>query len=119
MFRTCSDCGGDVESRFTKDQLLTNIMFYWAPNSIASAARIYYEGRAENMGGRIPNPERIAVPTGVASFPKEIWMTPRSWVERAYNLIHWIEMPTGGHFASLEEPEMFVADVRSFFRLVR
>ena len=118
-FRTWSDCGGDLESRFPKDTLLTNIMFFWAPNSIASAARIYYEARAEGVGGRVPPPDRIPVPTGVAAFPKEVWMTPRSWVERAYNLVHWTEMPAGGHFAALEEPDRLLADIRAFFRKAR
>ena len=94
-------------------------MFYWAPNSIASAARIYYEARAEGVGGRVPNPSPIAAPTGVAAFPKEVWMTPRPWVERAYNLVHWTEMPAGGHFAALEEPDRLLADIRTFFRLAR
>ncbi len=118
-FRTWSDCDGDLESRFQKDTLLTNTMFYWAPNSIASAARIYYEARAEGVGGRAPSAERVAAPTGVAVFPKEVWITPRSWVERAYNLIHWTEMASGGHFAALEEPAALLADIRTFFRLVR
>ena len=93
-------------------------MFYWAPNSVASAARIYYEARAEGAGGRIPSPERIAVPTGFAAFPGEILQSPRHWVERAYNLVHYTEMPSGGHFAALEEPDRLLADIRTFFRLV-
>ena len=119
-FRTWSDCNGDVESRFSKDTLLTNIMFYWAPNSIASAARIYYEARAEGVGGASPQHHPpIPVPTGFAAFPKEILQTPRHWVEGAYNLAHWTEMPAGGHFAALEEPDRLLADIRTFFRQVR
>ena len=118
-FRTWSDCNGDVESRYSKDTLLTNIMFYWAPNSIASAARIYYEARAEGVGGRVPPVERVAVPTGFAAFPGEIIQAPRHWVEAAYNLVHYTEMPAGGHFAALEEPDHLLRDIRAFFRQVR
>ena len=112
-FRTWSDCGGDIESVFTKDQLLTNIMFYWAPNSIASAANMYYESRAERSRGW-PN---IQVPVGVAMFPKELARCPRSWVDTSrINVVHWTEMPRGGHFAALEQPELLLEDVRAFFR---
>ncbi len=118
-FRSWSDCEGDVESRYSKDTLLTNIMFYWAPNSIASAARIYYEARAEGGMGRGPGAGPIAVPTGFAAFPGEILQSPRHWVEAAYNLVHYTEMPSGGHFAALEEPDHLLADIRAFFRQVR
>ena len=114
-FRTWSDCGGDIESVYTKDQLLTNIMFYWAPNSIASAANMYYESRNQSL--RIP-PE-INVPVGVAMFPKELARCPRSWAENRLNITHWTEMPRGGHFAAMEQPELLVADVREFFRPLR
>ncbi len=114
-FRTWSDCGGDVESVYTKDQLLTNIMFYWAPNSIASAANMYYESRREARRGW---PE-IKVPVGVAMFPKELARCPRSWAEGRLNIAQWTEMPKGGHFAAMEQPELLLEDVRKFFRLVR
>jgi microsomal epoxide hydrolase len=113
-FRTWSDCGGDVESVFSKDTLLTNLMFYWAPNSAAGAARIYAEAR------RAPAPQaRIDVPTAVAAFPREPWSTPRAWVERLYNVTRWTDMPRGGHFAALEQPRLLVEDVRAFFRALR
>jgi microsomal epoxide hydrolase len=114
-FRTWSDCGGDIESVYTKDQLLTNIMFYWAPNSSAGASRMYYEARRDGgFGGK-----RVGVPVAVAAFPKEIYRTPRSWVERAYNVQRWTEFPQGGHFAALEQPEALLEDVRAFFRTLR
>lgn len=112
-FRTWSDCDGDIESVYTKDQLLTNIMFYWAPNSIASAARFYYEAQAD-MGEVIGG--RIEVPVAVADFPKEIYRNPRSWVEQRMNVVRWTEFPKGGHFAALEQPEALLADVREFYR---
>lgn len=113
-FRTWSDCNGDIESVYTKDQLLTNIMFYWAPNSIASAANMYYESRRENAGAA-----RITVPVGVAMFPKELARAPREWVEPRLNITHWTDMPHGGHFAALEQPALLLEDVRTFFRALR
>ena len=113
-FRAWCDCDGNVESRFTKDDLLTNIMLYWVTESAASATRIYYENRvAPSVGGR------VTVPTACALFPKEITVPPRKWVEARYNLVRWTEMPRGGHFAALEQPELLVNDVRAFFRTLR
>ena len=113
-FRTWSDCDGDVESRFTKDQLLTNIMLYWVTESMPSAVRLYYESR---RSGR--RPDRVEVPTAVAVFPGEIFFSPRKWVEARYNVVQWTEMPRGGHFAAMEEPKLFLDDVTQFFRGLR
>jgi pimeloyl-ACP methyl ester carboxylesterase len=113
-FRSWSDVGGNVETKFTKDELLTNVMLYWVTQSGASSARIYYENQ------RAPNqPGKVQVPTGCAVFPKEISIPPRRWVEQQYNLTRWTEMPRGGHFAALEEPELLVDDIRTFFRPLR
>jgi pimeloyl-ACP methyl ester carboxylesterase len=112
--QTWSDCDGNIERAFTKDQMLTNIMFYWAPNSIASAANIYFESRHEQ---RVR--PAIKVPVGFASFPKEMGRCPRSWVEDRLNITQWTEMPRGGHFAAWEEPVLLVEDVREFFRPLR
>ena len=109
-FRAWSDCGGDVESRFTKDQLLTNIMLYWLTESMPSAVRLYYESR---RSGR--KQSRADVPTAVAVFPGEIFFSPRKWVETRYNVAQWTEMPRGGHFAAMEEPELYIEDVVKFF----
>lgn len=114
-FHAWCDCdGGNVESKFTKDQLLTNITLYWATQTGASSARIYYENRVAP-----PNPKRVEVPTACALFPKEISVPPRKWVEARYNLVRWTVMPRGGHFAALEQPELLVDDVRAFFRGLR
>lgn len=115
-FRTWGDCAGDIESRFSKDTLLTNIMFYWGPNSAASAARIYYEARADAAAFRY---HKVEVPTAVASFPAEPWRVPRHWAEQRYNITQWTEMPRGGHFAALEEPELLASDIQDFFETVR
>ncbi|HZI64941.1 MAG TPA: epoxide hydrolase, partial [Thermoanaerobaculia bacterium] len=116
-FRTWSDCDGDVERAFSRDTLLTNLMFYWAPNSVASAARIYYENARDPAG--VVARGRVDVPVGYAEFPREIFRPPRSWVEPHYAIARWTTMPRGGHFAALEEPELLARDIRDFFRPLR
>jgi pimeloyl-ACP methyl ester carboxylesterase len=113
-FRAWSDCGGDLESAISRDELLTNISVYWLTGTVNSASRIYYE--AMNAGEFQPLQTRIEVPTGCAIFPKETVRAPRPWAEHAWNVQHWSEMPRGGHFAALEVPELLVDDVRSFYR---
>jgi epoxide hydrolase len=115
-FRSWSDCDGDVEKRFSKDELLTNVMIYWSSGSIASSTRLYYEMRAAGAGAL---PGRVEVPTACAVFPREIYRLPRRWAELRYNITRWTRMPRGGHFAALEEPELLVEDLRAFFREVR
>jgi pimeloyl-ACP methyl ester carboxylesterase len=113
-FRTWSDCGGDVERRFTKDVLLTNIMLYWITGAINSSFWPYFARR--HGAWPLPDNQRIEVPTAYASFPREILHPPRAWAERAYNIQRWTKMPAGGHFAALEEPAALAADIRAFFR---
>jgi microsomal epoxide hydrolase len=115
-FRTWSDCNGDVESVYTKDQLLTNIMFYWAPNSIAAGANFYYESRRDPG---LRSPKKVEVPTANADFPKEIYRARRSWAEQRYNIQRWTEFQKGGHFAALERGDDLLGDVRAFFRGLR
>ena len=109
--------GDDVESVYTKDQLLTNIMVYIVTRTFNTASWIYYGRREE--GGRILSPEghRVEVPTACALFPKELlsW-PPRSYAERLYNIRQWTEMPRDGHFAAMEQPELLVDDIRKFAR---
>jgi pimeloyl-ACP methyl ester carboxylesterase len=112
-FRTWSDCDGDVVGYFGRDALLTNLMFYWAPGSTASAARIYYES-ARDPAGRDER-GRVEVPVGYAAFPREIFRPPRAWAEPHYAIERWTDMPRGGHFAALEAPELLADDVRAFF----
>lgn len=118
-FNTWSDTrGDDIESRYTKDQLLTNIMLYLVTRSFNTASWPYRGLFDERPGGfAIPAGERIAAPTGVANFPKDFtgW-PPRSLAEKTYNVVHWTDMPRGGHFAAMEEPDLFVEDVRAFAR---
>ena len=116
-FRAWSDCGGDPESIFTRDQLLTNVTVYWVTQTITSSARLYWEHQHADPADA--GQQHVGVPTGVARYPREVVRFPRSWVERSYNVTHWAEMPRGGHFAAMEQPELFTDDVRSFFRTVR
>ena len=97
---------------FSTDDLLTNLMFYWAPNSVASSAAIYFESRHDPEGRAHPMPD---VPVGVANFPREITPVTRRWAETKYRVAHWTDMPRGGHFAALEQPRLLSDDVREFF----
>jgi pimeloyl-ACP methyl ester carboxylesterase len=115
-FRAWSDCDGDLENSYTKDELLTNITIYWATRTIGSSFRMYYEpsnGWGGSGGGK------IEVPTGVAIFPKDIVPAPREFGERFFDVRRWTEMPRGGHFAAMEEPELLTEDIRAFFRDLR
>jgi len=113
-FRTWSDCHGDVERSFTRDQLLTNVMVYWVTQTINSSMRLYYEVRHHPW--RLKPGARIETPTGIAIFPAELVRPPRHWAERIYNVKRWTVMPAGGHFAAMEEPELLADDIRAFFR---
>jgi microsomal epoxide hydrolase len=120
-FNSWSDTeGDDIESVHSKDSLLTNIMVYLVTGTFNTASWIYYGRRQE--GGRILSPEgkRVEVPTAVALFPEELlsW-PPRSYVERVYNIARWTEMPRGGHFAALEQPDRLIDDIRAFARTFR
>ena len=116
-FRAWSDCGGDVTSVFTLDELLTNITVYWVSGCIGSSMRLYFEAVRDRW--QLAVGERIETPTGFAHFPAEISQPPREWVERSYNVRHWTDFPSGGHFAALEQPVALVSDVREFFRPLR
>jgi pimeloyl-ACP methyl ester carboxylesterase len=111
-YRAWSDCGGDVESVFSRDELLTNITIYWVTQTIASSFRPYWDSR-NNPDPRLWSP--IGVPCGIAIFPKDLTTPPREFAERTYNVQHWTNMPRGGHFPALEQPELLARDIRSFF----
>ncbi|MEM8925910.1 MAG: epoxide hydrolase family protein [Actinomycetota bacterium] len=113
-FWAWTDCDGHPENALGRDEMLDNIMLYWVNAAATSSARLYWESF-----GRY-RPDAVHVPTGVAAFPAEILPASRRWAERLYrDLRHWTEMPRGGHFAAFEQPELFVDDVRSFFRPLR
>ena len=109
-FKTWSDCDGHPENVFSRDQLLANVTTYWVTQTITSSARLYWEYRRTAT-----RPQYVTVPTGVARYPKEILRYPRAWVEQCYNVTYWAEMPRGGHFAAMEQPQLFADDLQSFF----
>ena len=108
--------GGNLDDYFSKDELLTNISIYWFTESITSSMRIYYENRAVPQ---IKPTGYIDVPTGVALFPAEIYITPRAWAEAAYDIRHWAQLEKGGHFAALEQTQTYLDELNTFFRLLR
>lgn len=113
-FWSWMDCDGHPENTLTRDELLDNVMLYWLTASGASSARLYWESFGSFGGG-----DKVEIPTGVASFPKEIIRSPRRWCEQSYNITHWTTMPKGGHFGAFEQPELFVNDLRTFFKTIR
>jgi len=111
---------GDIESAYSKDTLLTNIMVYIVTKTFNTASWIYY-GRREEGGRFFPNDfKKIQIPTAAAIFPAEMseW-PPRSYVDRIFNITQWTEMPSGGHFAAMEQPELLIKDIVKFARTIR
>ena len=116
-FKVWSDSSTGIEPTFTKDQLLTNVMWYLVSDTAGSAVWIY----RGNLDEPAPPRGRIMVPTGFAAYPKEMpfFLPPRRFLEQDFNLVHYAQMPRGGHFACMEQPRLFVEDLRTFFRNVR
>jgi microsomal epoxide hydrolase len=115
-YRAWSDCDGDIERSFTKDQLLDNLMLYWATATAHSSVRFYYEFQHGIMDGSLALGQRVDAPTGYAVYPKEQMQSSRRWAERDFNLVHYERMPRGGHFAAMEVPDLFVDDLRAWKR---
>jgi epoxide hydrolase len=133
-WREWSDCGGDLETRFTKDQLLTTVTLYWLTGTIGTSMHLYRDwalgssGHPDAWAGRpdvpvgvdsrpLPAGQRIMVPAALCMFG-QTW--PVTWARRAYaDLRHHVRMPRGGHFPATEEPDMLAADLRTFFRPLR
>ena len=115
---TTAEGDPDLWSKFSEEDLLTNIMLYVAPSSFVTATWMYHGKRLERSEA-FPAGSRITVPTGISAFPDPVFLPPpRSLAERTYHVVHWTEMPRGGHFAALEEPELLLADLRRFIALV-
>ncbi|TDN91092.1 epoxide hydrolase family protein [Microbacterium sp. BK668] len=114
--RAWSDCGGDVERRFTKDEILTDISIYWFTETIGSSIRLY---RANAAIPPAQHGRRVEVPSGFTLYPADILRPPRAWLERTANVVRVTEAPRGGHFAAFEEPEHYVEELRAFFRPLR
>lgn len=115
-FWAWTDNDGNVFDAVSRDEILTDVSIYWFTNTANSAARLYYESLGSNA---VRVPATTQVPLGVANFPMEIMGARRRWVERDNNLVHWSEFDRGGHFAALEEPDLLLDDIRTFFRSLR
>lgn len=123
-FQRWSDCNGDFEKHFSKDEMLTNTMIYWATGTIGGAFMPYcdvlHAGAprwiAEAVKQKLGSDQ---VPAGFALFPKDLSHPPREWAQRFFNVRRWTEFPHGGHFAAMEQPEALAQDIRDFFRPLR
>ncbi|KAA0120636.1 epoxide hydrolase family protein [Mycolicibacterium sp. P9-22] len=113
-FRAWTDCDGELESVVSRDDLLANLTAYWLTGTAGSSARLYYE--ALTAGSSVPVTGYVGVPTGVGVYPKELYRASRRQVERLYNVRRWTELARGGHFPALEQPHLFVGDIRAFFQ---
>jgi pimeloyl-ACP methyl ester carboxylesterase len=117
-FRAWSDCGDDLASVYTRDQLLANISLYWFTGAIGASFFPYYFRM--HRPWPIPEGGSVGVPTGYCEFPREILRPPRSLAARSYtDLRRWTVMPRGGHFAAMEQPEPLAGEISAFFRLLR
>jgi pimeloyl-ACP methyl ester carboxylesterase len=114
--RAWSDCGGDVESAFSRDFLLTTLSIYWYSQSIGSSLRFYYENFATPWERRHDRVPAMDAPTAFAVFPRDVLQVPRRMAERHANVVRWTTMPRGGHFAPSEAPDLLVDDLRATFR---
>jgi pimeloyl-ACP methyl ester carboxylesterase len=113
-FWAWTDCNGHPENALGRDELLDNVMLYWLPGTGASSARLYWESF------RLTNLDPVRIPVGCSIFPKEIFRTSRRWAEKRFEkLIHFNELPKGGHFAAFEQPELYVQEVRTWARKLR
>jgi pimeloyl-ACP methyl ester carboxylesterase len=113
-WRSWSDCGGDLESRFDRDFLLSMLTVYWVTETITSSMRFYYDDR---RFGPVGPDDFVEVATAVAVFANQTIsesVPPREWAERLYDVRRWTVMPRGGHFAAREEPELLARDIRAF-----
>jgi pimeloyl-ACP methyl ester carboxylesterase len=114
--RSWSDCDGDVERRFSKDEILTNVTLYWLTGTIGSSMRMY---NADAAIAPAQHARRVEVPSGFSLFPADISRPPTAWLERTANVVRVTEPPRGGHFAPFEEPGLYAAELREFFRPYR
>jgi len=107
--RSWSDCDGEVERRFSRDEILTWVTLYWVTNTIGSSFVPYVEYEPSDDS-------EVAVPTGVTIFPKDLVPAPRQFAERFFQIVRWTELPTGGHFTAWEEPEAFARELTALAR---
>ncbi len=113
-FNAWSDHDGNIYDVFSKDELLANVTLYWITQTIHSSIRIYSENSKHPL--QFAENDFVTVPVGFVKFPKELPTPPRSYVEKGFNITHWTEMPLGGHFAAIEQPELLANDIKKFFK---
>jgi hypothetical protein len=120
-FWNWTDCNGNLENVLTRDELLDNVTLYWFTVTAASSARLYWESiRQVNESISGPVTDTVSVPTGCSIFPKELQRPSRRWAEKRFlDIRYWNEPRRGGHFAAFEQPEIFVEELRAFYRLLR
>jgi pimeloyl-ACP methyl ester carboxylesterase len=111
-FYSWSDCNGNIESVFTKDELLSNVSLYWFTETIHSSVRLYNEDSRAPL--HFSKNDFINTPVGIARFHKEEPFPPRKFIERGYNIQHWTDIPEGGHFAAMEQPILLANDIIKF-----
>jgi len=116
-FRSWSDNQLLPDEALTRDEMITDIMLYWLTGTAHSSIRFYSESREHPF--HLAAGQRITPPCGIVHLPRELPMPPRSWAERAFNVVHWSNLPRGGHFAAWEQPELLAEDIRKFFRPLR
>ena len=107
-----SDCNGNIESVFTKDELLSNVSLYWYTETIHSSIRLYNENSQVPL--HFSKNDFVNTPVGIARFHKEEPFPPRKFIERGYNIQHWTDIPKGGHFAAMEQPALLANDITQF-----
>ena len=107
--RSWSDCDGDVERRFSRDEILTWVTLYWVTDTIGSSFLPYVEYEPSDDS-------EVTVPTGVTIFPQDLVPAPREFAERFFPIVRWTELPTGGHFTAWEEPEAFARELAALAR---
>ena len=114
--RSWSDCHGDVETRFSKDDLLTTVMIYWVTQTFGTSARYYYEAAHHPWTAVHDHQPVVQAPVGVSILPAETITAPRRWAQRYFNLKQVRHHPSGGHYAAWEEPQAIISDLREFAR---
>ncbi len=111
-----SDCKGQIENVFTKDELLSNVTLYWVTETIHSSMRLYNENSKSKL--KLGKGSFINIPVGIARFKYEEPFPPRKFIERGFNISHWSDIPVGGHFAAAEQPELLAEDIYRFFKMI-
>jgi pimeloyl-ACP methyl ester carboxylesterase len=116
-WRLWADTDGDLDAGFDRDDILTLVTLYWVTSTIGTSVRDYYDNRSHGTATLPPN-ARVSVPTGIANFHHSYaheGIVPREWAERIYNITRFTDMPSGGHFAPSEEPDLLAAEIASFY----